>query len=153
VITSVAVFAHFTLETDKELETHSLYEEASKIGWLGVALFWIPIAISVLMNWYWVNKQRFPGFREVGFSDPSGNLNGILAATWLCLILSMVFGHIFYYIHIFVNCTSSFLIFVLYNMNVCTSRSATLFASLWPCCAKIPEDPPTHPEIALNLLS
>lgn len=45
----LAVFAHYYLDTGT-IKNHYLYEDQETIGWLGMAVFFTPIAFTVIMN-------------------------------------------------------------------------------------------------------
>ncbi|CAA9995322.1 unnamed protein product [Nesidiocoris tenuis] len=52
-LTTIAIFAHFFLDVVEELpEHHGLMPRQVAVGWLGIALFFFPVACTILLDLY-----------------------------------------------------------------------------------------------------
>lgn len=57
---SVAIFSHFFLDGPNAKKNSSIFENQENIGWLGIAVFFTPIAFIILMNiFFYVTTLKF----------------------------------------------------------------------------------------------
>lgn len=110
---SLAIFAHFFLDTGDVQKKHSIFEDQETIGWLGIAVFFSPIAFIIIINiFFYVTTLRF--MRRM---NTYGRIHHklkcsfimftllfiIMTISWFFLILSWLPNDTLLYIHIFVN--------------------------------------------------
>lgn len=57
---AVAIFSHFFLDGPNAKKSSSIFEDQDNIGWLGIAVFFTPIAFIILVNiFFYVTTMKF----------------------------------------------------------------------------------------------
>ncbi|XP_055588434.1 probable G-protein coupled receptor Mth-like 5 [Uranotaenia lowii] len=109
----IAIFAHFFLDTGNAKRHKSIFEDQDTIGWLGIAVFFTPIAFIIIVNiFFYVTTLKF-----INRMNTYGRIHHklrcnfvmftlifiIMTTSWLFLILSWLHSDALLYAHIVVN--------------------------------------------------
>ncbi|XP_055712642.1 probable G-protein coupled receptor Mth-like 5 [Phlebotomus papatasi] len=112
VMSGLATFAHVFLDTAQS-KRHSLVEDQESMGWLGIAMFFTPIAVIISINiFFYVTTQKI-----INRMNTYGRIHhklkasfvmfslmfAVMSLAWLFLVLSWVRYDVFLYTHIVVN--------------------------------------------------
>lgn len=110
---ALAIFAHFFLDTGDVQKQRSIFEDQETIGWLGIAVFFCPIAFIIIINlFFFVTTIKI--MRRINtYGRIHHKLRGsfilfsflflIMTISWFFLILSWLEYDTLLYTHIFVN--------------------------------------------------
>ncbi|XP_062564547.1 probable G-protein coupled receptor Mth-like 5 [Armigeres subalbatus] len=140
---SVAIFSHFFLD-GPDARNSSIFEDQDNIGWLGIAVFFTPIAFIILVNiFFYVTTMKFIN-RMNTYGRIHHKLKGnfvmfsliflIMSISWLFLILSWLHYDALLYTHIVVNALQAPFI-----MYVCVLRQKHVtFLLKKSCCYNEP---------------
>ncbi|CAD6991439.1 unnamed protein product [Ceratitis capitata] len=139
----LAVFAHFFLDADSYKE-QNLIGDQETIGWLGIWIFFAPIACTILINvFFYVTTLRLINRRNV-YGRIQHKLRAnfivfswmllIMSVAWLFLVLSWLPYDGFLYVHILVNAAQAPLL-----LYVCVLRQKHVtFLLKKSCCYNEP---------------
>lgn len=139
----LAIFSHFFLDSDSYRKNY-LVEDQETIGWLGIAIFFSPIAVTIILDiFFYVTTLKLINRRNVyGRIQHKLKSNFIMFAllllimsiSWLFLILSWLRYEGLLYAHMFVNAMEA--PFILY---VCVLRQKHVtFLLKKSCCYNEP---------------
>ncbi|XP_039491440.1 probable G-protein coupled receptor Mth-like 5 isoform X2 [Drosophila santomea] len=109
---ALAVFAHFFLDADSYKQEHMVGEQET-IGWLGICIFFAPIACTILVNiFFYVTTRKLINRRTV-YGRIAHKLKAnfimfslmllVMSIAWLFLIMSWLQMEGLLYAHIVVN--------------------------------------------------
>lgn len=141
---SVAIFSHFFLDGPNAKKSSSIFEDQDNIGWLGIAVFFTPIAFIILVNiFFYVTTMKFIN-RMNTYGRIHHKLKGnfvmfsliflVMSISWLFLILSWLHYDALLYTHIVVNALQA--PFILY---ICVLRQKHVtFLLKKSCCYNEP---------------
>lgn len=140
----IAIFAHFFLDGPNGKKNYSIFENQETIGWLGIAVFFTPIAFIIVTNmFFYVTTLKF-----INRMNTYGRIHHklkcnfvmftliflIMSTSWLFLVLSWLHYDVLLYTHIVVNALQA--PFILY---VCVLRQKHVtFLLKKSCCYNEP---------------
>ncbi|XP_047994346.1 probable G-protein coupled receptor Mth-like 5 [Leguminivora glycinivorella] len=141
----MAIGAHFLLDTGNKLNQFSSSvlvddKEQETIGWLGIAIFFTPVAFTIIFNIIFyvttlkvikrINIYGRIHYKLKGCFDLFLQMFLIMTIAWLFLLLSWLNFNGLLYAHVFVNLIQAILIFY-----VCVVRQAHVtFLLKKSCC-------------------
>ena len=144
-IAVTAIFAHFTLETDKPINSGTNYSPQERIGWLGLAVLFTSIGFTIIidlcfalttaktikrMNTYGrIHHKMKYSFRMFVL------LFAIMSSSWISLLLSELKYDALIYCHIAINLIQAILI--LYVCVFGQKRVTFLLGKTCNCCSMI----------------
>lgn len=112
IFATMAIFAHFFLDTGVA-KKHSIFEDQETIGWLGIAVFFSPIAFIIIINLFFYVTTLKIMRRMNTYGRIHHKLKGsfvmftllfvVMTVGWLFLILSWLEYDTLLYAHIVVN--------------------------------------------------
>lgn len=141
-IAGTAIFAHFTLETNKPIIGGKMYPPQETIGWLGISVLFTSIAFTIIIDLCFVlttankikrmntygrihHKMKY-SFRMFVF------LFVTMSTGWLSLLLSRLSYEALEYCHIIINLLEAILI--LYVCVFGQKRVTFLLSKTCNCC-------------------
>ncbi|CAD7092554.1 unnamed protein product [Hermetia illucens] len=139
----LAVFAHFFLDSDSYRKNY-IIENQETIGWLGIAIFFTPIACSIIIDiFFYVTTLKLINRRNV-YGRIQHKLKSnfimysliliIMSVAWLFFILSWLRFDALLYVHMFINAIQAPLI-----LYVCVIRQKHVtFLLKKSCCYNEP---------------
>lgn len=144
-IAGTAIFAHFTLETDKSVIGGTTYPVQETIGWLGISVLFTSVAFTIIVDLSFVlttasrikrmstygrihHKMKY-SFRMFVF------LFAVISVSWFSLLLSRLNYDALIYCHIIVNLLQAIL--VLYVCVFGQKRVTFLLGKTCNCCNSV----------------
>lgn len=141
-IAGTAIFAHFALETSKQVVGGTVFPPQETVGWLGISVLFTSVAFTIIVDLCFVltTANRIKRMSTYGRIHHKMKYNfrmfvflfAIMSVGWLSLLLSRLKYDVLVYCHITINLLEAILI--LYICVFGQRRVTFLLGKTCNCC-------------------